>query len=180
MRALLVTAALCLAAVACGAHEEAATHAAPGTLPPSALPELTSSARTLDTEALAADALEPESLAALLEESGFESGREREFSGKTNTFDHVVARALRFRSAEGAEAYLAWLGKHGNDLLGRAVPAKIAPPGESGVAFKKELPTFLAGWRRDEVVFFLLAAGSGANAQRFSGLARDLDEAGGA
>ena len=188
MRALLVTAALSFAAVACGAQEEAATHAAPATLPAAALPELTSSARTLDTDALAADALEPESLAALLEESGFESGREREFSGKTSTFDRVVARALRFRSAEGAEAYLAWLGKHGNDLLGRAVPAKIVPPGESGIAFllarcgtcKKELPTFLAGWRRDDVVFFLFAAGSGANAERFSALARHLDEAGGA
>jgi hypothetical protein len=186
MRAVLLTAVLCFAAPACGAQEKATTHAAPATLPPAALPELMSSARTLDTEALAADALEPESLAALLEESGFESGREREFSGKTNTFDHVVARALRFRSAEGAEAYLAWLGKHGNDLLGRAVPAKVAPPGESGVAFllarcgtcKKELPTFLAGWRRDELVFFLLAAGSGAHAERISGLARDIAGAG--
>ncbi|HEX2045465.1 MAG TPA: hypothetical protein VHF23_07565 [Gaiellaceae bacterium] len=186
MRALLVTAALGLAVAACGAQEEAATQAAPATLPAAALPELASTARTLDAEALAADALEPERLAALLRDSGFESGREREFSGKTKTWDRVVARALRFRSAEGAEAYLDWLGAHGNDLLGRAVPAKMAPPGESGVAFvlarcgtcKKELPTFLSGWRRDELVLFLLAAGSGGNPERFGELVRDLDETG--
>jgi hypothetical protein len=187
VRALLVTAALGLVVAACGAQEEAATQGAPATLRAAALPELASSARTLDAEAVAADALEPGSLARLLRESGFESGREREFSGKTRTWDRVVARALRFESAEGAEAYLAWLARHGNDLLGRAVPAKIAPPGESGVAFvlarcgtcKKELPTFLAGWRRDDVVLFLLAAGSGGNPERFGALARDLDEAGG-
>ena len=113
------------------------------------------------------------------------TGSEREFSGKTRTFDHVVARTLVFESEEGALAYLGWLRGHGDDVLGRADPAKIAPPGDAGVAFtlehcgtcKKELPTFLAGWQRGETVLTLLAAGSGANPARFTALAREHDQA---
>jgi hypothetical protein len=180
VKPFLAALALGLALAGCGAGEEAAP---PRTLAAGALPELASSARTLDAAALSSDALQPEALASLLEEAGFEAGREREFSGKTKTFDHVVARTLRFESATGADAYLAWLRGHGKDILGRAAPAKLTPPGESGVAFtlarcgtcKKELPTFLAGWRRGELVLSLLAAGSGANPERFSALARDLD-----
>ena len=88
-------------------------------------------------------------------------------------------------TSEGALAYLAWLRGHGDDVLGRADPAKLAPPGEAGVAFtlehcgtcKKELPTFLAGWQRGETVLTLLAAGSGANPARFTALVREHDEA---
>jgi hypothetical protein len=40
---------------------------------------------------------------------------------------------------------------------------------------KKELPTFLAGWRRGATVLSLLASGSGANPERFGALARELD-----
>jgi hypothetical protein len=177
----LVVVTLALVLAGCGAEEKAA--APPQTLSAEALPELASSARTLDALALAADALDPEALAGVLDDAGFETGHEREFSGKTTTFDHVVARTLVFESAAGADAYLEWLRGHGNDILGRAVPAEVAAPGDSGVVFtlarcgscKKELPTFLAGWRRDEVVLSLLAAGSGANPERFGALARDLD-----
>jgi hypothetical protein len=166
----------------CGAG---ADDSAPPTLPAAALPDLAASAHPLDAEALAGDAFDQDELKSLLEEAGFLAGSEREFSGKTTTFDHVVARSLRFGDAEGADAYLGWLAGHGEDLLGRAAPAKIAPPGESGVALalircstcKKELPTFLAGWRRGEVVYSLLAAGPGANAATFSALARKFDSA---
>jgi len=183
VRLLLLSVALVVAVSGCGAAEQEASGPL-RTLPAQALPELASSSRALDVAALAADALEPDELARLLEEAEFETGREREFSGKTTTFDHVVARALRFGSVEGAEAYLGWLRRHGNDVLGRAAPAMIVPPGESGVAFmlvrcgtcKKELPTFLAGWRRGDVVLSLLAAGSGATPDRFLALARQLDE----
>jgi hypothetical protein len=177
---LAATALACLLA-ACGAEDQAA--GPPQTLSPSALPELMSSARTLDRDALAVDALQPRALADLLAESGFEVGREREFSGKTKTFDHVVARALRFESDDGARAYLTWLGRHGHDILGRAERADLSLPGDSSVAFtlfrcgtcKKELPTYLAGWRRDEIVLTLLAAGSGANPERFGMLVEELD-----
>jgi hypothetical protein len=171
-----------IALAGCGAGEETGP---PPTLPPDALPDLAASARPLDAQALAADALDQQALASLLDEAGFLAGMEREFSGKTKTFDHVVARSLRFRDADGAEAYLGWLGGHGEDFLGRTAPAEMTPPGESGVALalircstcKKELPTFLAGWRRGEVVYSLLAAGPGANGETFSALARDFDSA---
>ena len=185
MRLLLTAVVLLLAAAACGTEEEAAPPAAPATLPAAALPELDSRARTLGAAALAADSFEPAALEALLSEGGYLTGREREFSGKTLTFDHVVARTLVFETENGAEAYLGWVRGHGDEFLGRAVPAKVAPPGEGGVAFtlercgtcKKELPTFLAAWRRGETVLTLLAAGSGADAASFSTLAHELDEA---
>jgi hypothetical protein len=181
-RLLLVALALGLVLAGCGS-EQARPGAPPPTLPKTALPELDSRARTLDAEALAGDALEPAGLVDLLEDAGFETGSEREFSGRTTTFDHVVARTLEFESADGAETYLGWLRKHGDDILGRAAPALLAPPGESGVVFtlvrcgtcKKELPTFFAGWRRGEVVFSLLAAGSGVNEDRFGALSRELN-----
>ena len=181
MRLFVLVTVTALALAGCGAEEKDARP--PQTLPASALPELASSARKLDADALALDALRPQSLAELLAEAEFDVGREREFSGKTTTFDHVVARTLRFEGADGAHAYLDWLGRHGQDILGRVEPAKLSLPGDGGVAFtlfrcgtcKKELPTFLAGWRRDEIVLTLLAAGSGANAERFGALVDELD-----
>ena len=183
MKPLLLALVVVLAATACGGEDEPPP--APQTLAAAALPDLDSRTRTLATADVAFDALQPAALEELLAESGYETGSEREFSGKTTTFDHVVARTLVFESADGALAYLGWLRGHGDDVLGRAIPAKIAPPGESGVAFelercgtcKKELPTFLAGWQRGETVLTLLAAGSGASPARFTALVREHDEA---
>lgn len=183
MRPLLLVLAVAVGAAACGGDD--GPPPAPETLGAAALPELDSTARTLATADLAFDALEPAALENLLAEAGYETGSEREFSGKTKTFDHVVARTLVFESPEGALAYLGWLRGHGDDVLGKAIPAKIAPPGEAAVAFelercgtcKKELPTFLAGWQRGETVLTLLAAGSGANPARFTALVREHDEA---
>jgi hypothetical protein len=181
---LLATVAL----AACGSDkEEAGTAPAPGgapaTLPAAALPELDSRARTLDAKALADDSLDPEALGDVLAEAGYVTGSEREFSGKSPTFDHVVARTLVFESAKGAEAYLAWLRGHAADFLGRAEAADLSVPGVSGVAFSlarcgtcvKEVPAFLAGWRRGELVLWLLAAGSGTSTARFEALAREAD-----
>jgi hypothetical protein len=182
VRFLFLAVAVGLVLTGCGSESQE-TGPPPPTLPAAALPDLESRSRTLDVGALAGDALEPDNLADLLDEAGFETGNEREFSGKTTTFDHVVARSLRFGTVEGADVYLDWLREHGDDILGRAAPAKVVTPGESGVAHtlarcgtcKKELPTFLAGWRRGEVVLSLLAAGSGGNPVRFEALARELD-----
>jgi len=181
VKRLLVPLLLALAAAGCGSGEESAAPA-PATLSGSALQELDSRQRTLDAETLAEDSYGPEALARVLAEGGYTIGSEREFSGKSRTFDHVVARTLHFESAAGAESYLDWLRLHPDDFLGRSEPAKLAPPGQSGVAFalaacgscKKEVPTFLAGWRRGEVVLTLLAGGSGANTERFSSLAHEL------
>jgi hypothetical protein len=183
LASVLVAALLLLPACGSGREEEA-EQAAPPSLPGSALPDLDSRARPLGTKALAADSYDPEALADLLADAGFVAGSEREFSGKTRTFDHVVARTLLFDGPAGAETYLEWLRGHGEDFLGRVQEAGMTPPGESGVAFalaacgtcKKETPTFLAGWRRDATVLTLLAAGSGANPERFSALVRRFDQ----
>lgn len=184
MRLTLLALLVLAVAAGCGTGEEnAATTPRPATLPASALPDLEQRGRALGLEALAADSLEPAPLRQLLEDSGYVTGSEREFSGKTKTFDHVIARTLVFEDMNGADAYLGWLGKHGDDFLGRADPAKLSLPGNSGVGFtlaacgtcKKELPTFLAGWRQGATVLSLLASGSGANPERFGALARELD-----
>jgi hypothetical protein len=174
---------LALIAASCGSEETSAPMSSRlATLPKSSLPELDSRARVLSARTLAEDSLAPD-LEKSLQTWGYLTGLEREFFGKTTTFDHVVARTLMFETADGAKAYLAWLGRHADNVLGRAQPADLDPLGESGVAFtlagcgtcKKELPTFLAGWRRGATVLSLLAAGSGANPERFGALARDLD-----
>jgi hypothetical protein len=174
---------LALVGASCGSGEASAPMSSQlTTLPESSLPKLDSRARALSASTLAEDSLAPE-LEKALEDWDYLTGLEREFSGKTTTFDHVVARTLLFESADGAKAYLAWLGQHADNVLGRAQPADLQPLGESGVAFtlagcgtcKKELPTFLAGWRRGATVLSLLASGSGANPDRFGSLARDLD-----
>ena len=181
----LLAVALAAAVAACGSDSKGSEPSSPPpTLSADALSELASSARTLDAPALAADAFDPAELERVLDDGGFTTGREREFTGMTDTFDHVVARTLVFEDAAGADAYLDWLGRHGEDFLGRADAAGITPPGDSGVAFvlvpcgicKKELPTYLAGWRRGNTVLSLLAAGSGANPETFLALARRLDD----
>jgi hypothetical protein len=175
---------LVVAAAGCGSDERAAPPSPPPTLPASALPQLDASERVLGEKTLADEAFQPDELASLLDDAGYLTGREREFSGKSPTFDHVVARTLVFEDPDGAESYLGWLRQHPDEVLGDAVPAKIVPPGASGVAYelvrcgtcKKELPTYLAGWRRGSTVLWLLAAGSGADS-RFAGLLREHDEA---
>ena len=180
MRRLLTLLALAVALAGCGTEESAP----PRTLPRAALPDLPSQTRALDADALAADALQPGALERLLDQAGYVTGTEREFAGKTRTFDHVVARTLVFGTPGGAESYLGWLRGHGADFLGRAQAADVSVPGTSAVTFalaqcgscKKEVPTFLAGWRRGEHVVTLLAGGSGANPERFAALARELDQ----
>lgn len=164
----------------CGTGEE---ERAPPTLPARVLPELASERRLLDRAALAADALAPDALSELLDDAGYVEGVEREFFGRGEVFDRVVARGLRFESPEGAERYVGWLSSHPRDLLGRAKAEPRLPLGPSSVLFalapcgtcKKELPTYLAAWRRGDVVLSLLASGRGVDRERFAALARNLD-----
>jgi hypothetical protein len=178
---LAVASLAALALAGCGGADEG--QAPPPTLAAGTLPELDSRGRILDVDGLAVDAFRPAEFARFLEDAGFVSGREREFSGKSRTWDRVVARTLLFESDEGARAYVDWLERHAEELLGKAAPADWSAPGDAGVAFvlvpcgscKKELPTFFAGWRRDATVATLLAAGAGANEGRFAELTRRLD-----
>ena len=183
---VILASVLGAAALAGGCGGDASPAAAPQpppTLPADALPELSSERRLLDRAALAQDALAPRRLAEVLERAGYVRGAEREFFGHGETFDRVVARGLRFRSAEGAELYLGWVRSHGKDLLGSAEPRRPLGLGSSGVVLvlvpcgtcKKELPTYLAAWRRGDVVLSLLASGRGVNRARFAALAGKLD-----
>jgi hypothetical protein len=184
---VVLASALAPALLAGGCGGEAGPAAAPQpppTLAANALPELSSERRLLDRAALAQDALAPSRLADVLERAGYVHGVEREFFGHGEAFDHVVARALRFESPEGGERYLRWVRSHGKDLLGSAEPRRRLDLGASGVLLalvpcgtcKKELPTYVAAWRRGDVVLSLLASGRGVNRARFAALAGKLDE----
>ncbi len=184
-RALVFALAVALLAACGGRPEEpSGSSESPRTLPASVLPELNPAARTLDTAALAADSFEPDAVAALLESAGYLTGSEREFAGRGRTFDHVVARALRFEDADGAEAYATWVAKHAADFLGRAKHEQALDFGESGSLYslvrcdvcKKQQPAFLAAWRRGNTAAFLLGAGPGVTRETFAALARRLDE----
>ena len=131
-------------------------------------------ARVLDQATLAADSFHPDELDALLSGGGYVTGRERELTGKTKTFDHVVLRSLVFGEAKGAEAYLDWLRAHPDEVLGQSTRAEVVPPpSDDGFVLKlvacgtckKELPTYFAAWRVDSRAFTLLAAGSGAGSR---------------
>lgn len=180
MRLALAAAALALLAASCGGQDG---ERAPATLPPDALPELSSERRELDRAALAEDSFAPHALAKLLDEAGYDVGVEREFVGHGAVFDRVVARALRFESPQGAESYLRWIRRHGDDLLGDTESEPPLRLGSSGVLLalvrcgtcKKELPAYVAAWRRDDVVLSLLASGRGVDRERLAGLARELD-----
>ncbi|MSO96449.1 MAG: hypothetical protein EXQ81_11790 [Thermoleophilia bacterium] len=168
-------------AAGCGGSEPA-----PDLSPPLAsalLPELASRDRSLPTRELAQDALEPSDLAALLDDAGYRGGTEREFSGHTDTFDHVVARTLVFGDAEGADEYADWIADHTRDFAG---PSRSLTPmvlgAERSLLFelepcptcKKQLPTWFGAWRRGSTVSYLLVAGRNVDRRTFGNLAGQL------
>jgi hypothetical protein len=175
-----------LVVAACGGSENQTRPAPtpPPTLLASALPDLQVRARTLDASALAADSFDPEELGTLLAGADYVIGSEQEFYGRSESFDHVVARTLNFGNVEGAEAYLTWLRANADDFLGRAIREAPLGVGSSPLLFSldrceacmKQQPAFLAGWRRGANVAFLLGQGAGASRDRFEALSRVLDE----
>jgi hypothetical protein len=181
-----LVALLALVVAGCGgtAEEKVAQPQAPPTLLAEALPELEVRARSLDASQLAADSFDPNGLGNLLANAGYLGGSEREFYGRSETFDHVVARTLRFADVDGAEAYLRWLGANAGDFLGKATPQAPLAVGSSPLLFslercdvcKKQQPAFLAGWRRGPNVAFLLGQGPGVSRDQFETLSRALDE----
>ncbi len=134
---------------------------------------------------MAADAAVPE-LGALLRDSGYITGSEREFFGRTATFNHVVARVLLFESPQGASRFLGWLRTHPDTVLGRAVEGQPPALGESPMLFSlgpcgchAEVPTFLVAWGRGKTVLWLLAAGPGATPATVDALSRSFDRVAG-
>ncbi len=180
---LVVLLALAVGAAGCGS--DTATPPLPEPLPATALPDLTYRERDLERTVLAEDSFEPKELEQLLSDGGYVGGREREFTGHTDTFDRVVARTLRFEAAAGAGAYVSWVAAHTDELAGPALPPTTLGVGEDGLLFelepcptcKKQLPTWLAVWRRGKAVGYLLVAGRGAGADRVVALVSDVDTA---
>jgi len=185
MRVLPLAAALgALLVAGCGSEAPADQ---PTLLPPplkaSMLAELGARDRELPLQALAADAFEPETLAALLDDAGYAGGRERELSGHGKTFDHVIARSLVFADAAGADEYLGWVRGHTLDLVGRTREREAPPLGDVAFLFelepcptcKKQLPTLVAVWRTGGNVGYVLASGRGVNRESFRRLALAVD-----
>ena len=108
-------------------------------LPSDALPGYVVHASGLDATTLAADALDPASLDVVLTGAGFETGIERRFTARWKPVTEVVARALRFASADGATAYLTWLRTHGADVLGSQARASDPPSLTDAIAFRFDM-----------------------------------------
>ena len=180
MRLSLVAVLGALALAGCGGSEATSS---PAPLDASALPELTARDRDLPPDALAADAFEPEALATLLDGAGYAGGREREFSGHGERFDHVIARTLVFDDAAGADAYLGWIRGHTLDLVGRTREREAPPLGDAALLFelkpcpscRKQLPTLVAVWRSGGDVAYVLASGRGVNRESFRRLTFAVD-----
>ena len=155
----------------------------PDPLPSSVAPGLEARDRALPADVLAGDAFDPDALTRLLDEAGYERGRERELSGHTDTIDHVIARTLRFSEPAGARSYLEWIDRHTIDLVGRTRPHDPLPLGEDARLFelepcstcKKQLPTWVAAWRRGDAVGYLLVSGRDADSVSMLPLARAVD-----
>lgn len=184
-RVVATAAAAAVLAGACGGEPPAPPPPPP--LAASALPGLALRDRPLPPGELSQDALEPAGLAALLEDERYLGGTEREFSGHTDTFDHVIARTLVFADSAGAEAYLDWVALHPDDLAGPSFDrGPIAgSPGRS-ILFelrpcttcKKQLPTWFGAWTDGATVSYLLAAGRDVDRLAFRRLARLVAAAG--
>jgi hypothetical protein len=152
-------------------------------LPSDALPGYVVHASGLDAAALAADALDPASLDVVLTGAGFETGIERRFTARWKPITEVVARALRFASADGATAYLTWLGAHGADVLGSQAQASDPPSLTDAIAFThapctscaKDTIQYFAAWTHGRYALTLLVGGPRAGRSTATPLAEELD-----
>jgi hypothetical protein len=114
-RPALLLLTLAVAMVGCGSAASPAP--APPTLPASAVPYLPSHARTLSPAALARETAAP-ALRAQLSSWGYMAGADRYFQGESRQLQVVDSRAFRFKSATGARAFVAFVGRHVSVYLG--------------------------------------------------------------
>ncbi len=148
-----------------------------------AVPSSRTHVETVDIQLLAEEARDPASLATLLDEEGFASGRQRTFANPKGEVRLVVARVLRFENATGAEAYVLWLQEHASDRLGSVEAAE--PPEilgafavahtPSGCCPNKDMSWYLAAWTRGGYALSLLVGGSEADPAFVEELSAALD-----
>jgi hypothetical protein len=152
-------------------------------LPANALPGYVVHVSDLDAATLSADALDPASFDIVLTGAGFETGIERRFTARWKPVTEVVARALRFASADGASAYLAWLRTHGADVLGSQTQASDPPSIADAIAFThapctsctKDTVQYFAAWTNGVYALTLLVGGPRAGPSTAAPLAEELD-----
>jgi hypothetical protein len=152
-------------------------------LPATAVPGSQTRIEMVDIRSLTEEARDPASLAALLEDEGFASGRQRTFANPRGEVRLVVARVLRFEDDAGAEAYVRWLHEHASDQLGSveaAEPPRI--PGSfafahtpGGCCPNKDMSWYLAAWTRGGYALSLLIGGSEADPAFVEELSAELD-----
>jgi hypothetical protein len=133
--AVVVTGALCALAAACGggSPERVSSGPRPAALPASAVPYLESSERPLTAAGMAKETGLPE-LAGRLREWGYDAGSRRYFQGPSKRLQVVDSRTLRFRSAAGAQAFVAFVRSRPAAFLGGGLPARdFASRGRRGI-----------------------------------------------
>jgi hypothetical protein len=135
----------------------------------------TSAAEEIGLQELAAEAIDVQLLAGLLESAGFRAAAERTYRGSASEIRRVEVRIARFDSASGAERYLEWLRQHVSDVIGDAElaaehPFRDAPVyvHQPGGCCAKEQVVALGVWRRATDVIRVLIAGPGADGQAAS------------
>jgi len=178
---------------ACGADESAAPPGSPSapaspaqavpTIPRGALDGYVVRSRALDATALAEASTDPAAMTTLLADAGFETGSERRFTARWKPLTEVTTQVLRFDEAGGADAYLAWLRSHGDDLLGSGAGSSTPPDLPGAVAFvhvpcsgcTKDPLQYLTVWTRGRYALILLLGGAHAGRAAATPLARDLD-----
>ncbi|MDH4112445.1 MAG: hypothetical protein OEV60_07135 [Actinomycetota bacterium] len=155
----------------------------PRVLSASALPRMTSEAKSLDAEQVANEVAHPDDMGAMLEAAGFASASQRSFGGGTGAFSRVLARRLAFTTATGAQTFVGWFGDHAGEEIVTA--RRIAPEGvPRGVVLFRHLPdgcchndvpVFLAAWQRGSTVLYLHVGGRRANVRAFTELIESYD-----
>lgn len=152
-------------------------------LPATAMHGYVTRMTSIDAAGLAGEALDAPALASVLTEAGFEGGFERRFTARARPLTEVQARVLRFGSADGAVAYVAWFASHGADLLGSQAQTTEPPDVPGAVAFRhgvsgcctKDTFQYIAAWTHGPYAMTLLVAGPDAGRRSASPLADELD-----
>jgi hypothetical protein len=152
-------------------------------LPRTTLPGYVVNLTELDAATLSSDALDPEGLGAVLTRAGFQAGVERRFTARWKPLTEVEARVLRFRDAAGADAYVAWLGAHGIDLLGSGAEPSAAPGFTGAIAFShapcgtctKDPVQYLTAWTSGRYALTLLLGGPRAGRAAATPIADELN-----
>ena len=137
----------------------------------------------IDATSLAAEALDAPALASVLAGAGFEGGLERRFTARARPLTEVAARVLRFGSADGAAAYVAWFASHGPDFLGSRAQPTDPPDIPGAVAFRhgvsgcctKDTFQYVTAWTRGPYAITLRVSGPAAGRRSASPLAEELD-----